>query len=64
MEAARDSGTSLAFLSGNEVYWRTRWEPSKDGSNTRQPHAGLLQGDLGPPQKSDHQHGGVDRHLA
>ncbi|MFC7275719.1 DUF4082 domain-containing protein [Paractinoplanes rhizophilus] len=34
VEAARDSGTSLAFLSGNEVYWRTRWETSKDGSNS------------------------------
>jgi hypothetical protein len=32
--AARDSGTSLAFLSGNEIYWKTRWEPSIDGSNT------------------------------
>ncbi|MGC5020488.1 DUF4082 domain-containing protein [Micromonospora sp. DT47] len=34
VEAARDAGTSLAFFSGNEVYWKTRWEPSKDGSNT------------------------------
>ena len=34
VEAARDSGTSLAFLSGNEVYWRTRWENSEDGANT------------------------------
>lgn len=33
-EAARDAGTSLAFFSGNEVYWKTRWEPSKDGANT------------------------------
>ncbi len=32
--AARDAGVNLAFLSGNEVYWRTRWEPSEDGSNT------------------------------
>ncbi|XVV16565.1 DUF4082 domain-containing protein [Actinoplanes sp. CA-131856] len=34
VEAARDSGTNLAFFSGNEVYWKTRWETSKDGSNT------------------------------
>lgn len=34
VEAARDAGTSLAFLSGNEVYWKTRWETSKDGANT------------------------------
>ncbi|MEU4695277.1 DUF4082 domain-containing protein [Actinoplanes sp. NPDC023714] len=34
VEAARDAGVNLAFFSGNEVYWRTRWEPSADGSNT------------------------------
>jgi Domain of unknown function (DUF4082)/Bacterial Ig-like domain len=34
VEAARDAGTSLTFLSGNEVYWRTRWESSEDGANT------------------------------
>lgn len=32
--AARDAGVNLAFFSGNEVYWKTRWEPSQDGSNT------------------------------
>src|SRR5579859_7423444 len=34
VEAARDAGVNLAFFSGNEVYWKTRWEPSTDGSNT------------------------------
>ncbi|WP_127500641.1 DUF4082 domain-containing protein [Actinoplanes solisilvae] len=34
VEAARDAGVNLAFLSGNEVYWKTRWENSKDGANT------------------------------
>jgi Domain of unknown function (DUF4082)/Bacterial Ig-like domain/Bacterial Ig domain len=34
VEAARDAGVSLAFFSGNEVYWKTRWESSVDGSNT------------------------------
>jgi hypothetical protein len=34
MEAARDAGVNLAFLSGNEVFWKTRWENSIDGSNT------------------------------
>lgn len=34
VEAARDAGVNLAFFSGNEVYWRTRWENSQDGSNT------------------------------
>jgi hypothetical protein len=27
VEAARDAGVNLAFFSGNEVYWKTRWEP-------------------------------------
>lgn len=31
---ARDAGVNLAFFSGNEVYWKTRWEPSQDGSAT------------------------------
>jgi hypothetical protein len=26
VEAARDSGTNIAFFSGNEVFWKTRWE--------------------------------------
>ncbi len=26
VEAARDAGVNLAFLSGNEVFWKTRWE--------------------------------------
>ncbi len=34
VESARDAGVNLAFLSGNEVYWKTRYEPSIDGSNS------------------------------
>ena len=34
VEAARDAGVNLMFLSGNEVYWKTRYEPSVDGGNT------------------------------
>src|SRR5690606_35633477 len=34
VEAARNAGVHLAFFSGNEVYWKTRWENSADGSNT------------------------------
>ena len=34
VEAARAAGVNLAFMSGNEVYWKTRWEPSIDGSGT------------------------------
>ena len=34
VEAARDAGVNLQFLSGNEVYWRTRYEPSADSGAT------------------------------
>ena len=33
-DAAANAGVSLAFFSGNEVYWKTRWENSIDGSAT------------------------------
>jgi hypothetical protein len=36
VEAARDAGVNLQFLSGNEMYWRTRLEPSPvDGAGQR-----------------------------
>jgi hypothetical protein len=34
VEAARNAGVNLAFFSGNEVFWKTRWESSIDGTNT------------------------------
>ncbi|MEU4563805.1 DUF4082 domain-containing protein [Actinoplanes sp. NPDC023936] len=34
VEAARDAGVNLAFFSGNEVYWKTRWEESVDDHGT------------------------------
>ena len=34
--AARDQGVNLAFFSGNELFWKTRFEPSTDGTNTPQ----------------------------
>jgi hypothetical protein len=34
VEAARDAGVNLAFFSGNEVFWKTRFESSIDSSNT------------------------------
>ena len=34
VEAARDAGVHLAFFSGNEVFWKTRWEDSIDGLAT------------------------------
>jgi len=34
VEAARDAGVDLAFLSGNEIFWKTRWEDSIAGPTT------------------------------
>ena len=34
VEAAKAAGKNMAFFSGNEVYWKTRWENSVDGSGT------------------------------
>jgi hypothetical protein len=34
VKAARDAGVHLAFWSGNEIFWKTRWENSTDSSAT------------------------------
>jgi hypothetical protein len=34
VQAAVNAGVNLAFLSGNEIFWQTRLEPSIDGSGT------------------------------
>jgi methionine-rich copper-binding protein CopC len=34
VEAARAAGVNLAFFSGNEIFWKTRWEPSIAGPTT------------------------------
>ena len=34
VEAARNAGVNLAFFSGNEIFWKTRWENSIDGTST------------------------------
>ncbi len=34
VENARNAGVSLAFFSGNEMFWKTRYENSIDGSGT------------------------------
>ncbi|MGA2455563.1 MAG: DUF4082 domain-containing protein [Solirubrobacteraceae bacterium] len=34
VEAAREAGVNLAFFSANEVFWKTRWGPSSEGSET------------------------------
>ena len=32
VEAARDAGVNIVFMSGNEVFWRIRWEPDSAGT--------------------------------
>src|SRR5262249_49789180 len=34
LKAARDAGVNLALLTGNQLYWKTRGEPTKDGTKT------------------------------
>ena len=34
VEAARDAGVNLAFFSGNDVFWKIRWEESTGPSRT------------------------------
>ncbi|MGZ4958869.1 MAG: DUF4082 domain-containing protein [Methylomonas sp.] len=34
VEAARSAGVHLAFFSGNEIFWKSRWENSIDGLAT------------------------------
>jgi len=35
VEAARGAGVHLAFFSGNEIFWKTRWEKSIDTSQSQ-----------------------------
>ena len=64
VEAARAAGVHLAFFSGNEMFWKTRWENSIDGSGTayrtlvcyKETHANAK---IDPAGADD-----VDRHLA
>ena len=34
VQAALNAGVNLAFFSGNEMFWKTRWANSEDGANT------------------------------
>ncbi|MFD4675583.1 DUF4082 domain-containing protein [Lentzea sp. NPDC058450] len=34
VESARDAGVHLAFLTGNEIFWKHRWEKSIDSGQT------------------------------
>ena len=57
VEAARAAGVHLGFFSGNEVFWKVRWEPSIDGSNTadrtmvcyKETHSNRVTDPLDPP---------------
>jgi len=57
IEAARAAGVHLAFFSGNEMFWKTRWETSIDGSGTpyrtlvcyKETHANAKIDPLDPP---------------
>jgi hypothetical protein len=35
LEIARDAGVNLAFFGGSHGFWKTKWENSIDGTNTR-----------------------------
>lgn len=34
VEKARSAGVNMAFMTGNDIFWKTRWENSIDGSST------------------------------
>ena len=34
VESARDAGVNMAFFTGNEYFWKTRWENAIDGSGS------------------------------
>ncbi|MDR7309239.1 hypothetical protein J2S40_000297 [Nocardioides luteus] len=42
VEAARDAGVNLQFLSGNEAYWRTRYESSQYGETGKKAYRTLV----------------------
>src|ERR1700751_6083354 len=56
-ENARAAGVHLAFFSSNEIFWKTRWDTSIDGSNTanrtlvcyKETHANKPTDPLDPP---------------
>ena len=57
-----DAGVNLAFFSGNEVFWKTRWENSIDGSGT--PYRTLVSYKETHANAKIDSDAGVDRHLA
>ncbi len=57
VESARAGGVNLGFFSGNEVFWKTRWENSIDGLSTpnrtlvcyKETHSNKVTDPLDPP---------------
>jgi hypothetical protein len=47
VEAARDAGVHMAFFSGNEVYWKTRWENSSASGTSYRTLVCYKEGTLG-----------------
>ena len=62
VEAARDAGVNLAFFSGNEVFWKTRWENSIDGSARRTARSSATRRRTPTPRSIRSRR--LDRHLA
>ena len=62
VEAARDAGVNLAFFSGNEVFWKTRWENSIDGAGT--PYRTLVSYKETQRRRQDRPGPGLDGHVA
>ena len=61
IEAARNAGIHLAFFAGNNMFWKTRWENSIDGS-TPASNSGLLQRNT--RQRQDRSYANLDRYMA
>ena len=60
---ARDAGVNLAFFTGNAMYWKTRYEPSIDGTAT--PYRTLVSYKETHAERDDRSAtADVDRHLA
>ncbi|MFZ0827904.1 MAG: N,N-dimethylformamidase beta subunit family domain-containing protein, partial [Verrucomicrobiia bacterium] len=45
--AARDAGVHLAFFGGNDIYWKTRWEPSPQSGDDYRTLVCYKEGTLG-----------------
>lgn len=60
VEAARDAGVNLAFFSGNEIYWKTRWESSAVDSTSFRTLVSYKEGDSQGTAEHWNCHGNFD----